>query len=458
MGGAPVFGCDFGGRDVQVTGTRNLGHADAAMNFWVIHAQENPPAPRTQKNRREWRSNTLCEYLADRGHHVTRWRSSFSHQAKKQISDGSVIESVDNYFHQFIESPDYQRHIGPARIRNHMKLGANFLEIAGRSAMRPDLIHVGNVPIALCYAAVKYARSHDIPVVVDVRDLWPDIYVDLLPKRLDFMRGPTLTMLHLMALRLNWAFRNATAVSGLTQSYLDWGLVRAGRAQRDGDAVFPMSYPAKDTPASDESVAAMRQKLGVGPDNVLAVYAGNIGYQSDFDTLIAATAQIAKTCPQFRCVIAGSGPREAGLRQMAAQNEHVIFPGWLEGDEIHALLSIASVGLVAYNPVPNYLRNIPNKFSEYLAGGLAIACGLAGEMGQLTAQTGSGFTYPPHDADALARNICDLIDKPEVLAKMKQSAIRLHKERFDAAMIYPRMSDHLEALAKQPSVNEKGVV
>ncbi len=433
-----------------------MGHADAAMKFWVIHAQENPPAPRTQKNRREWRSNTLCEHLADRGHHVTRWRSSFSHQLKRQISDGSVNEPVDNYFRQFIESPDYQRHIGPARIRNHLKLGTNFLKIAARATTQPDLIHVGNVPIALCYAAVKYAKSRDIPVVIDVRDLWPDVYVDLLPERLGFMRGPALSVLHMMSFRLKWAFRNATAVSGLTQSYLDWALERAGRAQHENDAVFPMSYPAKDATPSAESVVAMRQKLGIAPDDVLGVYAGNIGYQSDFDTLITATAKIAKTHPQFKCVIAGSGPREAALRAAAAQNDHVIFPGWLEGADIHALLAISTFGFVAYNPVPNYLRNIPNKFPEYLACELAIACGLDGEMGQLTTQTGCGFTYPPHDADALAASICDLIDKPEVVAKMKQAGTQLHKDRFDGAMIYPQMSDHLEALVKLHGVDEKG--
>ncbi len=428
----------------------------AAMNFWVIHAQENPAAPRAQKNRREWRSNTLCEHLADRGHHVVRWRSSFSHQAKRQISDGSVMEPVDNYFHQFVASPDYQRHIGPARIRNHMKLGENFLKVAPQTTTQPDLIHVGNVPIALCYAAVKYAKSHDIPVVIDVRDLWPDIYVDLLPKALGFMRGPVLSLLHLTSLRLNWAFRNATAIAGLTQSYLDWGLERARRAQQSQDAVFPMAYPKKDAAPTPDSITAIRKRLGVSPDDVLAVYAGNIGYQSDFDTLIAGTEQIAQTYPRFKCVIAGSGPREAALKELAARNDHVIFPGWLEGDEIYALLAISSFGLVAYNPVPNYLRNIPNKFSEYLAGGLAIACGLDGEMGQLTTQTGCGFTYPPGDAAALAKGIGDLIDRPDALAEMKRAAIRLHKDRFDAAMIYPAMSDHLEAIA-QASIARKEV-
>ena len=45
-------------------------------------AQENPSIPRPTIAGRKWRSNTLSEYFADRGHIVTRWRSSFSHQKK----------------------------------------------------------------------------------------------------------------------------------------------------------------------------------------------------------------------------------------------------------------------------------------------------------------------------------------------------------------------------------------
>ena len=33
--------------------------------------------------------------------------------------------------------------------------------------------------IELCAAAISFGRSNGIPVVVDIRDLWPDSYIDL---------------------------------------------------------------------------------------------------------------------------------------------------------------------------------------------------------------------------------------------------------------------------------------
>ena len=63
------------------------------MNIWVINAQEPPPLSKTIKGRRLWRSNYLCEILSKRGHNVLMWRSSFSHEGKKQLTNYSIIQT-----------------------------------------------------------------------------------------------------------------------------------------------------------------------------------------------------------------------------------------------------------------------------------------------------------------------------------------------------------------------------
>ena len=72
-----------------------------------------------------------------------------------------------------------QKHVGIARIINHRLLGVNFTDYASKQ-LQPDVIHVGNIPIELAYAVVKYAKLYSIPVIVDIRDLWPDIF-DFIP-------------------------------------------------------------------------------------------------------------------------------------------------------------------------------------------------------------------------------------------------------------------------------------
>ena len=64
-------------------------------NIWVINAQENPIEGSEEGNQRLWRSNTLAQEFARQGHNAFRWRSSFSHNKKQQLVDGSHLETVD---------------------------------------------------------------------------------------------------------------------------------------------------------------------------------------------------------------------------------------------------------------------------------------------------------------------------------------------------------------------------
>lgn len=420
------------------------------LEYWIVQAQENPAVPRNEPGRREWRSNSLSETLADRGHDVVRWRSAFSHQSKTFLASGNVAIPHDNYTHKFIACPPYSRHVGPARIRNHLALGRNFLK-AARSGPVPELIHVGNVPISLTYAAVRYGQEVGCPVIIDIRDLWPDIYASLLPSRLSGLREPTIAALHASSFRLKWAMRHATAITALTQPYMDWALRLAARDQTDADAIFSMCYPRRDDIQPDSDLDALRARLGLAEGDQVAAYLGNIGYQSDFETVFAAARVLAERFPRFKVVLAGSGPLEEPLRRASADLPNVIVPGWLQGPEIAALLHLTQIGLIAFNPVSNYLLNIPNKFPEYLAGGMAIACGLGGEMGRLTEETGCGFLYPSGDARALSEALAGVLSDQAKLEAMGARARELHAARFDGAKIYPAFADHLERLTKLPA-------
>lgn len=418
------------------------------MSYWIIQAQENPAEPRETIGRREWRSNTLAETLADRRHDVVRWRSAFSHQSKQFLEHGNVSRPHDNYTQNFIDCPAYQRHVGLKRIRNHAALATNFGKVS-RQGPPPKLIHVGNVPIDLAHAAVRYGKEVGCPTIIDIRDLWPDIYVDLLPNALSGLREPMLKLLKFSAFRLRWAIRNATAITALTQPYMDWAMDLGERTQTPKDAIFPMCYPQRDEQPSDVAMTALRKRLGVAPDDIVAVYLGNIGYQSDFELVIEAAKQLSSRFPKFKVVIAGSGPKEEALKELTNSVPNVIIPGWLRGEEMSAILHLSDIGLIAFHPVPNYLKNIPNKYSEYLAGGLAVACGLGGEMGRLTDQHGCGFTYPPGDLDTLCDRLAHLLSDHSSLKAIGEKSLALYQAKFTSERVFPAFADHLEMLANK---------
>ncbi|MEL7185898.1 MAG: glycosyltransferase family 4 protein [Pseudomonadota bacterium] len=417
------------------------------MNLWIIHAQENPAEPRHLENRREWRSNSIAEELADRGHDVTRWRSSFSHQAKTQLVANSEAVPAENYTLQYIYAPAYKRHVGIRRILSHRALGKEFKRIASLRSDKPDLIHVGNVPTELCAAAVQFGKEYRIPVIVDIRDLWPDSYADLLPFELGRLRSPVVRLLQGLSRQTRRALRDAAAISALTDSFLDWALRLAQRQKRPEDVVVPMCYPAPRVSNDPDQSALLREKLCVSQESKLAIYLGNIGFQSNFDALVEAAEFLSEQRSDVVIVLAGSGPRYDQMRESSGRIPNLVVPGWLNADDVSVILSQATFGLIAYRNIPNYEMNLPNKFSEYLAAGLPVAAGIGGEMGNLVEQHNCGFVYAEHDGKELARKLMHYESSRSDVANMSRNAKILHASRFDRNVVIPELADFLERVA-----------
>jgi glycosyltransferase involved in cell wall biosynthesis len=416
------------------------------MNFWIIHAQEPLPQPDVP-NQRLWRSNTIAEMLARRGHQVVRWRSSFSHYEKRYLVMGSPRQELAGCTYQFIDGPAYNSNVEFRRIRHHEVLARRFAELARNDHARPELIHVSNVPIELCREAVRFAVEQGIPAIVDVRDLWPDLFLDLVPAPVSFLRPAVKLLLRSSYRNAAYAMRHATAVTGITQPFVNWGLALADRPATALDRVFHMSYPELTATDDDTRIHALLQRLGLSPDDCICCYFGAIGYQSDFDTLIETSRRLAGKS-RIKLVVCGDGPKLRGLRAKAADVPGILFPGWLEAEDVQALMRVATVGLIPFKESDNYVLNMPNKFSEYLAGGLVIACGIRGEMAKLVAAHDCGFVYPTGDARSLARSLIELTADPARVAVMKANARALFRDRFDCKVVYAELCDYLEEMAR----------
>jgi len=320
---------------------------------------------------------------------------------------------------------------------------------------RPDLV-VAAYPIPeLCLAAIEFGKRHQIPVVVDVRDLWPEVHLSLLP--------PWARPLGQVLSRPFWrqarkACGEATAIVAPTQGYLNWALGLADRKAMHEDAVFPMGY-SDAIPTEDERKSAFAFwkevfDLSVGGGKLVCCYFGALGYQSDFSTVLDAAGRLRERAPEIRFVICGKGDREQELRQHGADCSNIIFPGWVDFPKIWTLMQIAGVGLVPFWNSPNYVSHIPNKPVEYMSGGLVLVSSLSGTLSKLLCEQRCGLTYPEGDSEKLAEYIFDLSENPQKTAAMGASARALFEDRFVADVVYSQMTDHLTAIVVEGELSE----
>jgi glycosyltransferase involved in cell wall biosynthesis len=392
------------------------------------------------------RAGILAELMAERGHTVHWWSSSFDHQLKKQRSDGyQQIAYRPHATLHLLPGRAYSSNVSLARIGNHRDNAAAFAEHAAGCAQRPDVILCSYPTLELCEAALEYARPHGIPVVVDVRDLWPDVFEELVPGVLRPFVRIALSAMYRQSRRV---LAGATALTGITPEFVSWGARRAGRASRATDRAFAMAYVERPpAPEVMDQARARWQALGVTQGQLNFVFFGSIGRQFDLSTVIAAARQVRD--PRARFIICGTGDRLAQYQKEAADCPNVVFPGWIDAAMIRSLMSMSVAGLAPYHLSDNFNSNIPNKIVEYLAGGLPILTTLSGVPGQLLAERGCGITYGHEDAAGLRAAIETLIADPASTQLMSAQALNVYKERFDATHVYGAMIDHLHALARR---------
>ena len=69
-----------------------------------------------------------------------------------------------------------------SRILDNNLVAAKFKNLASKEKILPDLI-LSSIPTSeLSLEATKLGRKNNIPVILDIRDLWPDVFLDVLPK------------------------------------------------------------------------------------------------------------------------------------------------------------------------------------------------------------------------------------------------------------------------------------
>ena len=150
------------------------------MLVWLI--KDGEPLP-IQADDRPMRIGMLAQALERHGHSVTWWSSTFRHGTKKLLfnSDQEIVISPALRL-KLVHAGAYTRNISLKRYYHHHTLAKRFHEGLAEQYQEPDLIVCAFPEIALAYRAVEYARCRHIPIVVDVQDLWPETFLDAMPR------------------------------------------------------------------------------------------------------------------------------------------------------------------------------------------------------------------------------------------------------------------------------------
>ncbi|EDY82506.1 glycosyl transferase, group 1 family protein [Verrucomicrobiia bacterium DG1235] len=397
------------------------------MNIWILKSGE--PIPQ-RSDGRPMRAGLLSEYLANKEHKVTWWTSSFDHQEQKFIWDEHTrFKQNEHLSIQAIHAlPGYQNNISFKRFLNHKRVANNFASLASHEK-KPDCIFACLPTIDMAYAALKYGKERNIPVIIDLRDKWPAIFESAVPKALRFAIRIALRRQYKMARDV---LKNCNTLVAISQEYLDWATSFGNRAENSSNHVIPIGYPAQP----------LHSRGSKNDQSINVFFSGTLGFSYDIETVVNAARILEKTHPHIRFSLAGKGEKEHIVQQGAAELKNLCYLGWLKKIELHEQLQKCDIGLSAYTKKAT--QSIPNKPIEYMAYSLPQINSITGEMKDILASNQAGLQYTAGNAECLSEQIKKLATNSTLRKKLAQNALVCFQKNFELQSINAK----LEALIK----------
>ena len=408
------------------------------MKIWILQTGE--PLPIDQNGLRPMRAMNLTDELVRRGHEVTIWTSNFDHFSKKHRFSGTKTLKIDeNLTLKLIHSRGYKLHAGIGRIIDHFQMAFNLFQML-KKEVEPDLAFVGFPPIETAWVMARWMNKRRIPTILDVKDIWPEIFLKPFPK---FLRPFARIALSPFFIARDITFRRVSNFSSVTDEFLNWCLALAGREKNETDAVNYLT--ARPIVFAEIELEKARNKLDdlkiFNNDRIRGSFIGTLNSAFDFELIVEAAKNY-----DIEFVIAGDGPLFKTLNELSADIPNLSLIGWINTAQARELSQRSTFLLAPYLPSADFNIHIPNKFFDAMFHGKPILTSIEGVSRLLVTEKDIGFIYNYDNLESLNTSLDTIKSQPDLVKRRSDNARKLYDDNFSYEKVYGALASNIEKM------------
>ncbi len=324
---------------------------------------------------------------------------------------------------------------------------AEFMVVATAkaAALKGELVFATSTPLTVAVPGVLAAkwrtRANRVPFVFEVRDLWPEV-----PIEMGLLRNPLAQ--RVAGALANFAYRNAEEVVALSP-----GMAAGVTARRPASrvTVIPNAADLAMFEVSEDRIEKFRYEHEWLGDRPLIVYTGALGAVNGVDYLVRAARRMREIDPEIRVLIVGHGKEWEPAKRLAAElgllDRTVRMWEKVPKAELPVILGAATMSTSFVRPIRALWDNSANKFFDALAAGRPIAVNYGGWQAELLDETGAGLVLDPTDFDAAGELFARYCRDELWLAQARIAAHKLAVEQFSRDLLFDRFVAVLERAA-----------
>jgi len=302
----------------------------------------------------------------------------------------------------------------------HLSFWPSSRIFSSRKMREPDIV-IGTSPTFFAPMAARgTAKSKDVPFIMEVRDLWPGIFIELgvITNRM---------IINILEAWELWMYRESDLVITVTNSFRE-NIISRGI---DSEKVYCIPNGA-DTdlwePLTNETHLASELNI---EGKFVVLYIGAHGISQALDKVLES-AKILLDREEIIFLFVGSGSQKEKLVEKANREgiRNVEFHDPIPKEEVKRFYNLADVCLVPLRDVDLFEAFIPSKIFEIMAMETPILASLRGEAKTILEESNAAVVVPPEGSEQIADAVLALYNDSEKRSKMAKNGRKFVLENY----------------------------
>jgi colanic acid biosynthesis glycosyl transferase WcaI len=392
----------------------------------------------------------LTRYWAEAGHEVTVLTGFPNHPTgvvhrdyRKKLARlvarerSGAVNLVRTWLLPFPNRKAYER------ILNYSSFCASAAS-TGTFLPRPDVLIASSPQLLVGLTGSWLARVKRVPLVFEVRDLWPESLAAV-------GMASSHSLLHKALGRVaEYLYRRSERIVVVTAAFKDFLVehweVPPGKISIVENGVDTDLFRPKDA-------QELRRELGLQGKFVVS-YIGTMGLAHGLEMMIKVAEELQRTAPNITFLLVGEGADKQRIVNLARSRglTNIRFVEQQARNRIPDYISASNACLVLLKKTDLFKTVIPTKMLEFMSCSKPVLLGVDGQARKILEEAQAGVFVEPENASELAAAIVHLARQPrhcEILGGNGRRHIVAHFSRKRTAETYISVLEAVVGAAKK---------
>jgi len=302
-----------------------------------------------------------------------------------------------------------------------------------------DAIVATTPQLLVAYIGAIVSHKRKIPLILDVRDLWPDVMLDM-----NLTQDKSIVYKILKKIEL-YCYKHADRIVINSPAFFEPIKKLSGKepiliTNGIDDELFELLSEADPIKIEDQT-------------RYIITYAGNVGIAQDLDVLIKLAKKFEK---KYIFRIIGDGSAKEKLMESVIENkiQNIEFINPVPRKKLQQYYKETDAFFVHLKDIDMFKKTIPSKVFEYVATGKPVVYGLKGISRTIMEELqGRQFSFEPSNPNSLKIALTELFYTLKENNYKNKKGIALLKEKYLRSRLSENFSEVIEGSLKNDVEN-----